>query len=392
MSDIVVFGSFVVDLMARSAHIPVPGETAKILLAQLEVNQDANELVVDYAKGQGARVVLNPAPIHAVSSEFLCKADVITPNEVEASALSGIPIKTPDDALRAAGILMDKGVKSVVITLGKQGVLAVTEAQASSRFFPSGWAPRPLCPPAGKSTLFWKPIPALRISQRFHIYETASQGGVIMKLNQYIDHTILKPAATAADVEAICREAVEYEFASVCVNTCHVRLVSRLLSGSPVKTCVVVGFPLGAMATEAKAFEAKHAVSNGAQEVDMVLNVGALKERNDSLVEQDIRAVKEACGSALLKVILETCLLSDEEKERACRLAVKAGADFVKTSTGFSTGGATAHDVALMRKTVGPNVGVKASGGIRTREDALSMIEAGASRIGASASVQIVSE
>ena len=124
-----------------------------------------------------------------------------------------------------------------------------------------------------------------------------------MKLNQYIDHTILKPAATAADVEAICREAVEYEFASVCVNTCHVRLVSRLLSGSPVKTCVVVGFPLGAMATEAKAFEAKHAVSNGAQEVDMVLNVGALKERNDSLVEQDIRAVKEACGSALLKVI-----------------------------------------------------------------------------------------
>ena len=146
------------------------------------------------------------------------------------------------------------------------------------------------------------------------------------------------------------------------------------------------------MATEAKAFEAKHAVSNGAQEVDMVLNVGALKERNDSLVEQDIRAVKEACGSALLKVILETCLLSDEEKERACRLAVKAGADFVKTSTGFSTGGATTHDVALMRKTVGPNVGVKASGGIRTREDALSMIEAGASRIGASASVQIVSE
>lgn len=213
-----------------------------------------------------------------------------------------------------------------------------------------------------------------------------------MKLNQYIDHTILKPAATAADVEVICREAVKYEFASVCVNTCHVRLVSRLLSGSPVKTCVVVGFPLGAMVVEAKAFEAKHAVSNGAQEVDMVLNVGALKERNDSLVEQDIRAVKEACGNALLKVILETCLLSDEEKERACRLAVKAGADFVKTSTGFSTGGATTHDVALMRKTVGPNVGVKASGGIRTREDALSMIEAGASRIGASASVQIVSE
>ena len=211
-----------------------------------------------------------------------------------------------------------------------------------------------------------------------------------MKLNQYIDHTILKPAATAADVEAICREAVEYEFASVCVNTCHVRLVSRLLSGSPVKTCVVVGFPLGAMATEAKAFEAKHAVSNGAQEVDMVLNVGALKERNDSLVEQDIRAVKEACGSALLKVILETCLLSDEEKERACRLAVKAGADFVKTSTGFSTGGATYEDVKLFREHCSPDVRIKAAGGIRTLEEAQTYLELGADRIGSSGLVALV--
>lgn len=213
-----------------------------------------------------------------------------------------------------------------------------------------------------------------------------------MKLNNYIDHTILKPAATAADVEKICQEAREYGFASVCVNTCHVKLVSQLLLGSPVKTCVVVGFPLGAMATEAKAFEAGFAVKNGAQEVDMVLNVGALKDQNYNLVEEDIRGVKQACGGALLKVILETCLLSDEEKVKACQLAVKAGADFVKTSTGFSTGGATAHDISLMRQTVGPDIGVKASGGIRTREDALKMIEAGASRIGASASIQIVTE
>ena len=211
-------------------------------------------------------------------------------------------------------------------------------------------------------------------------------------LASYIDHTLLKPEATVADIEKICAEAREHRFASVCVNPSYIALVAKELSGTGVTPCCVVGFPFGTHTPEAKAAETAQAVAEGAREVDMVLNVGALKERNDSLVEQDIRAVKEACGSALLKVILETCLLSDEEKERACRLAVKAGADFVKTSTGFSTGGATAHDVALMRKTVGPNVGVKASGGIRTREDALSMIEAGASRIGASASVQIVSE
>ena len=196
-----------------------------------------------------------------------------------------------------------------------------------------------------------------------------------MKLNQYIDHTILKPAATAADVEAICREAVEYEFASVCVNTCHVRLVSRLLSGSPVKTCVVVGFPLGAMATEAKAFEAKHAVSNGAQEVDMVLNVGALKERNDSLVEQDIRAVKEACGSALLKVILETCLLSDEENETLkktnCRLSFNAysayGRNRIPWKWGKGSGIWRQHDCAFP----GCGTGIIHSGAVRGTESAV---------------------
>lgn len=211
-----------------------------------------------------------------------------------------------------------------------------------------------------------------------------------MKLNKMIDHTILKANVTKAEVEKVCREALEYDFASVCVNTCHVEYVAKQLAGSDVKTCVVVGFPLGAMITEAKAFETKVAVEKGADEVDMVMNVGALKDGNIELVELDIRAVVEAAKPALVKVILETCLLTDEEKIAACEASVRAGAAFVKTSTGFSTGGAIEADIALMRKTVGPNLGVKASGGVRTKEDAEKMIQAGATRIGASASIAIV--
>ena len=213
-----------------------------------------------------------------------------------------------------------------------------------------------------------------------------------MELNNYIDHTILKAEATTSEVIKLCEEAKQYNFASVCVNTCFTEIVSEKLKGSNVKTCVVVGFPLGAMATEAKAFEAKLAVEKGAQEVDMVINVGALKEKNYDFILQDIKNVVKAAGPALVKVILETCLLTDEEKVKACELSVEAGADFVKTSTGFSTGGATSEDIALMRKMVGKDIGVKASGGIRTKADALKMIEAGASRIGASASIKIVTE
>jgi len=211
-----------------------------------------------------------------------------------------------------------------------------------------------------------------------------------MKLNKMIDHTILKANVMKAEVERICKEALEYDFASVCVNTCHAAFVAEQLKDSDVKTCVVVGFPLGAMMTEAKAFETKIAVEKGADEVDMVINIGALKDGNIELVEADIRAVVEAAKPALVKVIIETCLLTDEEKVAACEAAVRAGADFVKTSTGFSTGGATVEDIALMRKTVGPDLGVKASGGVRTKEDAEKMIEAGATRIGASASIAIV--
>lgn len=206
-----------------------------------------------------------------------------------------------------------------------------------------------------------------------------------------IDHTLLKADATKGQIETLCMEAKEYSFASVCVNPIWVNFASELLSGSDVKVCTVIGFPLGATTPETKAFETKNAIENGATEVDMVINIGALKDGNYELVEKDIRAVVNvASGKALTKVIIETSLLTDEEKVKACELAVKAGTDFVKTSTGFSTGGATVEDIALMRKTVGPKLGVKASGGVRSAQDVKDMIEAGATRIGASSGVAIV--
>lgn len=204
------------------------------------------------------------------------------------------------------------------------------------------------------------------------------------------DHTILKADATSEQVRAIVEEAKGYGFASVCVNSYYTKYVAELLKGSGVKTCTVVGFPLGQMSTKAKCAETQIAVEDGAEEIDMVINVGALKEGLYDEVKEDIAQVKKSCGPALLKVIIETCLLTDEEKKMACKLAVMAGADYVKTSTGFSTGGATAEDVALMRGVVGDGVGVKASGGIRDTETALKMVEAGASRLGTSATIKIV--
>lgn len=211
-----------------------------------------------------------------------------------------------------------------------------------------------------------------------------------MNIASYIDHTILKPDTKKEQVKQICEEAIQYKFASVCVNLTHTAYVHEQLKGTNVKTCTVVGFPLGATLPEVKAYETKVAVENGADEIDMVINIGALKDRNVILVEEDIRKVVEASGSALVKVILETCLLTDEEKVVACELSVKAGADFVKTSTGFSTGGATVDDVALMKRTVGDKADVKASGGVRDYEGAMAVIEAGAERIGASAGIAIV--
>jgi deoxyribose-phosphate aldolase len=211
--------------------------------------------------------------------------------------------------------------------------------------------------------------------------------------SKLFDHTILKPDASKDAVIKICNEALEYNFASVCVNQCRVKLVSELLKGSDVKTCAVVGFPLGATSSKVKAYEAQCAIEDGATEIDMVINIGALKDKEYELVLDDIKAVRNVCepGKITLKVIIETCLLTDDEKIKACELSLEAKADFVKTSTGFSTGGATTEDVALMRKVVGDNAYVKASGGIRDKETALKMVNAGADRLGTSATVNIVS-
>jgi deoxyribose-phosphate aldolase len=212
-----------------------------------------------------------------------------------------------------------------------------------------------------------------------------------VEIAKYIDHTNLKSTATKADIIKLCVEAKEYGFASVCVQSCYAELAAKKLSGSDVKVCCTIGFPLGTNSTESKAFEAEDAVNRGAKEIDMVVNVGAVKDADWEYVKSDIRAVREAIGgNGILKVIIEACLLTDEEKIMACRTAAEAGAEFVKTSTGFSTGGATEHDVKLMRETVGQRLGVKAAGGIRNFEQAVKMIEAGASRIGASAGIDIV--
>lgn len=212
-------------------------------------------------------------------------------------------------------------------------------------------------------------------------------------LAKMIDHTILKPEATKEEVKKICEEAKEYKFASVCINPSNVALAYDMLKNTEVKVCTVIGFPLGANTTEVKAFEAGDAISKGATEVDMVINIGRLKDKDYEYVRNDIKAVVEAAkNKALVKVIIETCLLTDEEKRVVCSLAKEAGANFVKTSTGFSKSGATKEDIALMRNTVGESMGVKASGGVRTYEDAVAMAEAGASRIGASASIAILSK
>ncbi len=212
-------------------------------------------------------------------------------------------------------------------------------------------------------------------------------------LAKFMDHSLLKPQATCAQIIALCAEAKAYGFASVCVNPCHIALVAQELAGTDIAPCCVIGFPLGACTTEVKGFEAAEAVRGGAKEIDMVINIGAAKDGLWDDVEADIAyVVASIAGKAKLKVIIETCLLTDEEKVNACLAAVRAGADFVKTSTGFSTAGATPSDVALMRRTVGLEIGVKAAGGVRTYEDAIAMIEAGASRLGTSASIAIIEQ
>lgn len=220
----------------------------------------------------------------------------------------------------------------------------------------------------------------------------AAASGILPEaMAKYIDHTLLKPQASLEDIRKICEEAIQYKFASVCVNPCNIKFVAEKLNGSGVTPCCVIGFPLGACTPEAKANEALDAAVNGAKEVDMVINVGAIKSNDWDLVKRDIEGVVTATrGRAIVKVIIETCLLTDEEKVKACTASKIAGANFVKTSTGFSTGGATIADVKLMRQTVGDSMGVKASGGIKDYKTALAMIQAGASRLGTSSGIAIV--
>lgn len=209
-------------------------------------------------------------------------------------------------------------------------------------------------------------------------------------INRLIDHTLLKPDAKQEEIEKLCAEAIKYHFMSVCVNPCNVNLCAKLLKGSDVKVCTVNGFPLGANISKTKIEETKYCLENGASEIDMVINIGRLKDKDYDYVENEIREIKNVCKDNILKVILETCLLSDEEIVKACQLSQNAGADFVKTSTGFSKGGATTHAVKLMRETVKDALGVKASGGIHSYEEAMAMVEAGANRIGASSGIKIV--
>ncbi|WP_314086077.1 deoxyribose-phosphate aldolase [uncultured Gemella sp.] len=211
-----------------------------------------------------------------------------------------------------------------------------------------------------------------------------------MGLNKYIDHTILKATASSTDVQKLCEEAIEHEFYSVCVNGCYVADAKHLLQGTDVKVAAVVGFPLGAMTTAAKVFEAKEAVENGASEIDMVINIAKLKDGEFKFVENEIRQIKEAIGDNVLKVIIETCYLTDEEKVKACELSLAAKADFVKTSTGFGTGGATYEDIKLMKSVVGNNAKVKASGGVRDKETAQKYVDLGAERLGTSSGIEIV--
>lgn len=211
-----------------------------------------------------------------------------------------------------------------------------------------------------------------------------------MEYNRMIDHTLLASDATEEQIRKICDEAKTYHFASVCVNPCWVSFCAKELAGTDSKVCTVIGFPLGATSTKSKEEEIRQAIKDGAEELDMVINIGKLKDHQDDYVENEIRSLKEICGKLILKVIIETCLLTDEEKVRVCLIAKKAGADFVKTSTGFSKWGAKVEDVALMRKTVGPEMGVKASGGVRSKEEMDAMIKAGATRIGTSHGVELI--
>lgn len=400
---------------------------AKILVCQLESQLEKSLAALRIARKHGVFTIFNPAPARLeLPEEIYLLSDLICPNESETGMLTGMPVNTPGQAEKAAAELLRRGPKAVVLTLGERGSLVMDKGGV--RHIPS--EPVKAIDTTGAGDCFVGSLAfflargkaldeAVGLANRIAAISVMGQGtqtsfphaadlppGILdthaapestgpiitrASLSRMIDHTLLKPDAADSAFDKLCREAVEHGFMSVCVNSARVSYVAERLKGTGVAVCSVIGFPLGATDERAKAFEAGRAVSDGATELDMVMNIGALKSGDDDGVLSDILAVRRAAPApVVLKVIIETCLLNDDEKIRACLMAKKAGADFVKTSTGFAGGGATTEDIALMRKTVGPDMGVKASGGIKDAKTALAMMEAGASRIGAGAGVEIV--
>lgn|GEM_PF-60112 len=401
---------------------------AAICVCQLEIPLATSLAALRLARENGVFTLFNPAPARPDLPEELYRlSDIFCPNESETELLTGMPTATLDQAEAAARKLVSRGAKTVILTLGERGSLVVTADEA--RHIPVTPVRARDTTGAGDcfvgSLAFFlaaaKPLAqAVERANRIAAISVQAEGtqtsfpeardlppGILdapaaqapkpapamdpAALGKFIDHTLLKPDATDEAVDRLCAEAVRYGFKAVCVNSGRVAHVAKKTAGSGVLVCSVIGFPLGAMDSEAKAFEARRAVELGADELDMVINVGLLKGGDHKAVEADIRAVRQAAPPPqVLKVIIETSLLTDAEKVVACEIAKAAGADFVKTSTGFSGGGATVADIALMRRTVGPEMGVKASGGIKDAKAALAMLEAGASRIGAGAGVEIV--
>jgi ribokinase len=406
-----------------------------ILICQLEVPLEISLAALRIARQEGVPTLFNPAPAQPdLPAELYTLSDIFCPNESETEILTGLPVGTLAEAEAAAQALLKRGMGKVILTLGERGCLLVTAEESIhvpvtpvtatdttgagdafvgslACFLASGHSLTDAMKGAntvaslsvqsqGTQTSFPDP-PSLPEEVRILLPGNGSADPPVREppdislsprdLARTIDHTLLTADAPIEAYDSLCDEALRYGFQAVCVNSGQVAHVAERLAGSDVKVCAVVGFPLGAMDSGAKAFEARRAVEHGADELDMVMNVGALKSGDLGAVEEDIRAVRQAAPEpVVLKVILETCLLSDQEKVAACRTAMRAGADFVKTSTGFSTGGATSVDVALLRKSVGPGKGVKASGGIREYQGAMEMIAAGADRIGSGSGVQIM--
>ncbi len=405
--------------------------TSDILICQNEIPMEINIAAMRIAREAGVMTIYNPAPaLNNTPKEIYPLSSIICPNESEAEILTNVSVGTIEDAEKAAKILLGWGAEIVVLTLGDKGSFLAKEGQVhhvpafpvnaidttgagdafvgSFGFFLANREPI--------ETAMTMANKIASISVQFHGTQTSfpeienlpseiqrkingynkkpeKENTVVETLDiaGYIDHTLLKPEADQAAIDRMCDEALSHVFASVCVNSCWVSHIAKRLKGSAVKACSVIGFPLGAMETGAKAAEAKKAVQDGATELDMVINIGELKAQNYQKVEEDIMAVRQAAPApVILKVIIETCLLTDEEKHKACEIVKDAGADFVKTSTGFSSHGAVISDIVLMRKVVGPDFGVKASGGIKDRDTTREMIEAGANRIGTSTGVKIV--